>query len=155
MSQQRIHSRGIYWSVGEFSSELPKLKINTTFWKIVFTNSDGIFIVVHGRWTFFKWVVLEKWKGETPLVKVILIPTPCHSVCILPLWNVERYVLKRWICDSSKSFRSHFCIEDHGEIPSCNTIFRWVNPFTFKRSVIKTKLPSLLQQHAHSRMWIE
>lgn len=74
-----------------------------------------------------------------------------QSVCIVPLWCVKNRVFAynmfaecgESMIDTQQSFRCHFRwnFQHNGEIPSRNTILRWVNAFTFKGPIMKTKSP--------------
>ena len=75
-------------------------------------------------------------------------------------WSLEHHV---FACDTYVKngesvteiqclFERRFSIGRHGNVPSRNSILRWVNALRMTGSLLKTKPPALPE---HQEMWIE
>lgn len=101
-------------------------------------NRDvNILIVFHSyvSRTDLNCAILCGWWSGKRTVKVTRLPTACHSVAIMWLWTKEHWVFVydtfikcgESVVETQQCFKRYFHIKHHGEIPSRNTILRWIN----------------------------
>ena len=72
------------------------------------------------------------------------------SVAVMPQWILEHRVFTHdsfvksceSIIETQRLFRCRFTIGRHGNIPSRNTILRWVTYFRTRRTIMKKKPPA-------------
>ena len=76
-------------------------------------------------------------------------PAYAISVAVMPQWTLEHRVFAydsfvksdESIIETQRLFRCRFIIGRHGNIPSRNTILRWVTSFRTRGTVVKKKPP--------------